>query len=105
MGDALELSGEEGRGKLRKTAVRGKHSLTRRCPNGVTRLAECWSLYSESIAVWSNTQGTEPSKYLKEKKSNEIPVVAASEVGRAQTGCVYISGVVGRFIVSQKLSL
>jgi hypothetical protein len=32
------------------------------------------------------TQGTETSKYLEEEKSNEIPKVAASEMGRAQTG-------------------
>ena len=31
------------------------------------------------------TQGTETSKYLKEKKSIEIPSVAASERGLAQT--------------------
>ena len=31
------------------------------------------------------TQGTETSKYLKEKKSIEIPSVAASERGVAQT--------------------
>ena len=31
------------------------------------------------------TQGTETSKYLEEKKSIEIPRVAASEKGRAQT--------------------
>ena len=37
------------------------------------------------IVCGSETQGTEPSKYLEEKKSNEIPIVAASEVGRAQT--------------------
>ena len=29
----------------------------------------------------SETQGTEPSQYLEEKKSSEIPVVAASEPG------------------------
>ena len=29
------------------------------------------------------TQGTEPSKYLEEKKSIEIPKVAASEMGTA----------------------
>jgi hypothetical protein len=32
------------------------------------------------------TQGTETSKYLEEKKSKEIPSVAASERGRGQTG-------------------
>ena len=31
------------------------------------------------------TQGSETSKYLKEEKSKEIPVVAASETGRGQT--------------------
>jgi hypothetical protein len=31
------------------------------------------------------TQGTETSKYLEEKKIIMIPVVVASEVGRAQT--------------------
>jgi hypothetical protein len=35
--DALELSGEEGRGKLRKAAGRSKHPVNRRWPNGVTR--------------------------------------------------------------------
>ena len=29
------------------------------------------------------TQGTETSKYLEEKKSIEIPIVVASEIGRA----------------------
>ena len=32
------------------------------------------------------TQGTETSQYLEERKSTEIPSVAASERGRAQTG-------------------
>ena len=31
------------------------------------------------------TEGSEPSQYLEEEKSNEIPSVAASERGRAQT--------------------
>ena len=39
------------------------------------------------------TQGTETSKYLEEKKSIEIPLVAASERGLAQTGLR--AGVVG----------
>ena len=59
----------------------------------------------EYIAIRSETQGTEPSKYLEEKTStagrevsDEIPSVAASERGRAQTtrpAC----GVVGPAIV------
>ncbi len=41
---------------------------------------------AESIGREEPTQGTETSKYLEEKKSNEIPEVAASETGGAQTG-------------------
>ena len=33
--------------------------------------------------IWKQTQGTETSKYLEEKKSTEIPLVAASERGPA----------------------
>ena len=34
------------------------------------------------------TQGSETSQYLKEYKSNEIPKVAASEMGLGQTDCL-----------------
>ena len=37
MVDALELSGDEGRDKLRKAAGRSKYPMIRRLPNGVTR--------------------------------------------------------------------
>ena len=47
------------------------------------------------IVYRRKTQGSEPSKYLQEKKSTEIPIVAASEVGRAQTIYSDIYGVVG----------
>ncbi len=40
MVDALELSGEEGRGKLRKALVRSKHPMIQRCPNGVTHILD-----------------------------------------------------------------
>ena len=40
---------------------------------------------AEFIGQWGYTQGTETSKYLQEEKSNEIPSVAASERGTAQT--------------------
>ena len=39
--------------------------------------------HSEYIAVWRRTRGTETSKYPEEKKSTEIPLVAASERGLA----------------------
>ena len=37
----------------------------------------------EYIKCPAPTQGSETSQYLKEKKSNETPKVAASEMGRA----------------------
>lgn len=45
--DALELSGEEGRGKLRKAAGRSKHPEIRGLPNGVTRLSGAQSFMPE----------------------------------------------------------
>ena len=43
-----------------------------------------WSLsVHEHILYGGQTRGTEPSKYPQEEKSTEIPLVAASEGGRA----------------------
>ena len=39
------------------------------------------------------TRGTETSKYPEEEKSNEMPTVAASEEGRAQTMELRLRGV------------
>ena len=36
------------------------------------------------------TQGSETSQYLKEKKSNEIPKVAASEMGLGHIVIIYL---------------
>ena len=36
------------------------------------------------------TQGSETSQYLKEKKSNEIPTVAASEKGLGRLVIIYL---------------
>ena len=70
MVDALELSGDEGRGKLRKASVRSKHPLIRGYPNGVTHVPVNGTYrVCEYIAARSKTWGTEPSKYPEEKKS------------------------------------
>ena len=45
----------------------------------------CIVSVSEYIAYEKVTQRTETSKYLQEEKENSIPLVAASEKGRAQT--------------------
>ena len=59
-------------------------------PNGATRRVERPVTSREEP-----TQGTETSKYLQEEKSNEIPQVAASERGVAQTEVFRGFGVVG----------
>ena len=47
----------------------------------------CGYLLSEYIALERRTRGTETSKYPEEKKSTEIPLVAASERGPALKRC------------------
>ena len=49
----------------------------------------------ECIVRGEPTRGTETSQYLEEEKSKEIPGVAASETGGAQTGRGDLAGVVG----------
>ena len=53
-------------------------------PNGATPQAS--SL--RPAAMRGQTRGTETSNYPEEKKSTEIPSVAASEAGRAQTAAM-----------------
>ena len=60
-----------------------KQALTRGFPNGETRHHKV-SSHTEYIGVWKQTRRTETSKYPEEKKSTEIPQVAASERGPAE---------------------
>ncbi len=62
-----------------------KRALIRGCPNGETRQGHAWSSHAEYIGVWRQTRGTDTSQYPEEEKSTEIPRVAASERGLAQT--------------------
>ena len=50
---------------------------------------------SSSTSNEELTWGSETSQYPEEKKSNETPKVAASEMGRAQTGWIRLAGVAG----------
>ncbi len=59
---------------------------------GATNLA---SSHTEFIGVRRQTGGSETSQYPQEEKSREIPLVVASERGRAQTISRNIGGVVG----------
>ena len=49
--DALALGAEEGRDKLRKAAVRSTYPVTRRSPNGETRMDRLHAPYDESIVI------------------------------------------------------
>lgn len=60
-----------------------KHALILRYPNGATHLIYQVSL-AEYIGLEKRTRGSETSQYLEEKKSTEIPKVAASEIGLAR---------------------
>ena len=50
---------------------------------------------AEFIGAWRRTGGSETSQYPQEEKSIEIPLVVASERGRAQTIRSNTGGVVG----------
>ena len=82
MGNAQALRGDEGRDKLRKVAGIGTYNLIRKYPNGETHYIE------DIVSARRQTQGTETSKYLEEKKTKVIPLVVASERGVAQTNIV-----------------
>eukprot|EP01022_Parablepharisma_sp_SALTPOND_P019725 TRINITY_DN340_c21_g1_i3.p4 TRINITY_DN340_c21_g1~~TRINITY_DN340_c21_g1_i3.p4 ORF type:complete len:143 (-),score=2.03 TRINITY_DN340_c21_g1_i3:110-538(-) len=94
--DALAPAGDEGRGRLRQASGSRQAGFEPRIsewgnPAGVISgypLAEC-------IGLRKRTQGSETSQYLEEKKSSEIPSVAASERGLAQTMHFRVYGVVG----------
>ena len=60
-----------------------KQALTRGFPNGGTQHHKVLSR-TEYIGTWKQTRRTETSKYPEEKKSTEIPQVAASERGPAE---------------------
>ena len=60
-----------------------------RWPNGETRRSASSVTHSQEC---EQTQGTETSQYLEEEKSIEMPLVAASERGRAQTVVLVAAG-------------
>ena len=87
----LELKKDATNGETRRGVVRTQRSVDIRMgkPGSSNEL----SPMSEYIAHEGGTRRTETSKYPEEKESTEIPLVAASERGRAQTRSG--SGVVG----------
>ena len=82
--DALALTSDEGRDKLRKAAVRRKWPLTRGCPNGKTRQAEGLSHLCEV----GERRELKHLSTCRKREQNVIPPVVASERGLAQTAGV-----------------
>ena len=82
----MALRADERRDKLRKAAVRSKYPVTRRYLNGATRLREPQSLYGEYIAMQGEPGELKHLSTRRKRKKQSIPKVAASEMGRAQTG-------------------
>ena len=77
--DALASRGDERRIRLRKASGSCQKALIRGFLNGATQHGANHVTLSRG-----RTQGSETSQYLKEKKSIEIPIVAASEMGVGQ---------------------
>ena len=81
MTDALAADGEEGRGKRRYSTARRRRPVTRGSPNGATPQGDPCDPGLNQIGPGGDTGGSETSQYPEERKSNEIPPVAASERG------------------------
>jgi hypothetical protein len=93
--DALAPKAEEGRGYLRKGPGSWQRTVIRTSPNGETRPDLFLVTRTRIHRVREGTEGTETSQYLEEEKV--IPLVVASEKGRAQTRPVHkASAVAGR---------
>lgn len=73
--------------KLRGAAHR---RYIRRSPNGETHMSKPHVRPTEYIGRYEQTQGSEPSQYLEEKKEISIPKVVASEIGIAQTRIISV---------------
>ena len=70
--DALAPEGEEGRGKLRKASGSRKQALIRGYPNGEIQRDKLPLQPAEFIGGYEPTQGSEPSQYLEENKSQRF---------------------------------
>ena len=90
--DALAPEDDEGRGKLRKASVSRKQALIRGFPNGETRRDELTLRPAEFIGWCESTQGSEPSQYLEENKSNRDAESSGERNRKSPNRCVYTAG-------------
>ncbi len=82
--DALALGADEGRSKQRKASVSRKQTYPEIPEWGNPSRVMSGYRRPNTLGRMEASEGTETSKYLEEKKSNEIPSVVASESG----GCL-----------------
>ena len=90
--DALALEGDEGRGKLRKASGSRKQALIRGFPNGETQAGKPSLRPAEYIGGYERTQGSEPSQYLVENKSNRDSESSGERNRKSPNRCVYTAG-------------
>ena len=79
----MAVRGDEGRCSLRKASGSRQTDFDPEMSEWENPPSISWVSYTEYIGVVRRTWGTETSKYPEEKKSIEIPLVAASERGLA----------------------
>ena len=79
----MAVRGDEGRCSLRKASGSRQTDFDPEMSEWENPPSISWVSYTEYIGVERRTWGTETSKYPEEKKSIEIPLVAASERGTA----------------------
>ena len=87
----MKLKKDATNGETRRGVVRTQRSVDIRMGKPV--ICNRMASMDESIVHERGTRRTETSKYPEEKKSNEMPTVAASEEGRAQTCKLRLMGV------------
>ena len=90
MVDALAVRGDEGRGSLREASGSRQTDFDPEMSEWGNPARFNGLSAPEFIGCEKRTWGTETSKYPKEKKSTEIPLVVASERGTAQLHHLYL---------------
>ena len=94
----MALRADERRDKLRKASGSGKYTLIRRSLNGETWLSKPQSSYGEYIAMRREPGELKHLSSQRKRKQHVISKVAASEIGRAQTGMRAFRGYGPRYV-------
>ena len=82
----MALRAEERRDKLRKAMGRSKYPVIHGYLNGETHMSKPHVLHTEFIGMQREPGELKHLSSRRKRKKRSIPKVAASEIGRAQTG-------------------